>query len=357
MSFNNRNIHLTPENYQEYFLLYVDDELSIEEREVVESYIELNPHLQAELDSFLSSKLPVENISMENKQFLLSENMKHVEVDESLLLYIDNELDKEGKVRVEELIRNNGDYQLQYQLLKKSKLDYKDTIIYPYKKELYKSTGALRPFYLFRIAAAIILILSLGAILWITNSDEQPASIVQKPVTNETRNNVIHQEQKTLSEDDKDNITSVQATDIALDKEPKTQNRTYKKEEVSTGVQKPVTSEKEMQIARITEQSKTKKIVEQTKSKETTEIAKVKEPINPQQNIHKTPVTSEDVITYINTEAPVNTAVTFASNEEDKKGSVRGFLRKATRFIERRTGVNPVNEDDELLIGVVAIKL
>ncbi|HZH95226.1 MAG TPA: hypothetical protein VEY06_05040, partial [Flavisolibacter sp.] len=46
-----------------------------------------------------------------------------------------------------------------------------------------------------------------------------------------------------------------------------------------------------------------------------------------------------------------------ASNNSNKKGSVRGFLRKATRFIERRTGINPVNEDDELLIGVVAIKL
>lgn len=357
MSFNNRNIDITPDNYQEYFLLYVDDELSIEEREAVDSYIKLNPHLQAELDSFLNTKLPVENISIENKQFLLSDSMKHVEVDESLLLYIDNELDNEEKEKVEQLIRNNGDYQLQYQLLKKAKLNEKDTIVYPYKKELYKSTGAVHPFYWFRIAAAIILILSLGAILWITNSNEQPASIVQKPVTNEIKNEVTQQEEKTISEDDEDHITSGPSTDIAIQNEPKTQIRTHKKEEIPTGVQKPVTSEKEMQIARVPEQPKSKNLVEQTKYKETTEIAKTKESVNPQQNIHKTPVTSEDVLSYINTEAPVNTAVSFASNEEDKKGSVRGFLRKATRFIERRTGVNPVNEDDELLIGVVAIKL
>jgi hypothetical protein len=79
----------------------------------------------------------------------------------------------------------------------------------------------------------------------------------------------------------------------------------------------------------------------------------------PQQMINKQPVTTDLSPAYNNT----NTlAVTEPGPGTDlasvnKKGSVRGFLRKATRFIERRTGINPVNEDDELLIGVVAIKL
>jgi hypothetical protein len=40
-----------------------------------------------------------------------------------------------------------------------------------------------------------------------------------------------------------------------------------------------------------------------------------------------------------------------------KKGSVKGFLRKATRLIEKRTGFDPTNENGELLLGVVAVKL
>lgn len=43
-----------------------------------------------------------------------------------------------------------------------------------------------------------------------------------------------------------------------------------------------------------------------------------------------------------------------ASNEH--KGSVKGFLRKATRLIEKRTGIDPTS-DGELLIGVVAVQL
>jgi hypothetical protein len=32
-------------------------------------------------------------------------------------------------------------------------------------------------------------------------------------------------------------------------------------------------------------------------------------------------------------------------------------LRKATRTLERRTGIKAVNDDDELLVGAVALKL
>ena len=38
------------------------------------------------------------------------------------------------------------------------------------------------------------------------------------------------------------------------------------------------------------------------------------------------------------------------------KGSVKGFLRKTTRLIEKRTGIDATN-DGELLIGAVAINL
>ncbi|MGZ3924442.1 MAG: hypothetical protein ACXVBJ_11780, partial [Flavisolibacter sp.] len=45
-----------------------------------------------------------------------------------------------------------------------------------------------------------------------------------------------------------------------------------------------------------------------------------------------------------------------AGNNENK-GSWKSFLRKATRVIERKTGVDPTDGDNELLIGAVAVKL
>ena len=73
-------------------------------------------------------------------------------------------------------------------------------------------------------------------------------------------------------------------------------------------------------------------------------------------------VTSDITPAYISIEAsakttvPVN-AVAFENDTEKSGGSVKGFLRKATRIIERHTGIKTVNDNDELLIGAVALKL
>jgi len=46
-----------------------------------------------------------------------------------------------------------------------------------------------------------------------------------------------------------------------------------------------------------------------------------------------------------------------AGESANRKGSLKGFLRKATRVIERRTGIDPTNGNGDLLIGAVAINL
>lgn len=80
-----------------------------------------------------------------------------------------------------------------------------------------------------------------------------------------------------------------------------------------------------------------------------------------QQELNTSVVTTNASPAYNHTESTAipsmvkNTAA--FENNADKKGSIRGFLRKASRFIERRTGINPVNDDKELYVGVVAIKL
>jgi hypothetical protein len=40
-----------------------------------------------------------------------------------------------------------------------------------------------------------------------------------------------------------------------------------------------------------------------------------------------------------------------------KKGALRGFFRKVTRNVEKRTGVDPTNGDNRLLVGGLSIKL
>ncbi|RYZ17243.1 MAG: hypothetical protein EOO16_24515 [Chitinophagaceae bacterium] len=51
------------------------------------------------------------------------------------------------------------------------------------------------------------------------------------------------------------------------------------------------------------------------------------------------------------------TATEAVYREEGRQNSVRGFLRKASRFIEKRTGIKTTNEDNQLVVGGVAINL
>jgi hypothetical protein len=71
----------------------------------------------------------------------------------------------------------------------------------------------------------------------------------------------------------------------------------------------------------------------------------------------KESVTSEPSYTYNNTDAPVNAVPAVAYEEEKTKTSLKGLLRKATRYVERRANINVTNENEELVIGAVAISL
>jgi hypothetical protein len=353
MSFSKHDIIIDRTNYEEYFLLYIDGELPSEQAAAVEAFAAFHPDLQEELSILLNTKLNADPVLFESKQQLFAHNMKMNAIEESLLLYIDNELPANENKTIEQQMQADIAFQLQYQILLKTKLDATNKIIYPYKAELYhKIPKAVRPIFWLRIVAAIILILSIGLLWWTTtNSRVEPAIVVQeKPAVNkQTPANIDNQK------------TAISNTkNLAL--ENSTKKEVIQKETNNNIAKKKI----------ITTQPAPLKSLENYK--EDVAIVKAKEPVidkkinniealkTPQQNLNNQVVTTEAIAAYTTIEAPasssmVNDAVAITGNENDKKGSFRGFLRKATRFIERRTGINPTNEDDELLIGAVAIKL
>jgi len=82
----------------------------------------------------------------------------------------------------------------------------------------------------------------------------------------------------------------------------------------------------------------------------------------PQQTINNSPVTSALQVRNTNTDPEprnpeVDGSVTNAPVPSSKSGSLRGFLRKATRVIEKRTGIASSSDDGEILIGALAVKV
>ncbi|HEY0731706.1 MAG TPA: hypothetical protein VGD33_04765, partial [Chitinophagaceae bacterium] len=92
--------HINRSNYEEFFLLYVDNELTKEQRSEVEAFVLLHPDLQDELDALMSTTLTAESFTFD-KESLLADSMKQNSMEESLLLYLDNELPEADKKSLE----------------------------------------------------------------------------------------------------------------------------------------------------------------------------------------------------------------------------------------------------------------
>ena len=347
MSSKENHINITRENYEEYFLLYIDNELSAAEKAAVETFAMLHPDLGEELELLQGTRLEADSLPFTAKDNLFADNIRMQSVDESLLLYLDNELEGDEKKRVKFEIEHNPSYKTQFLQLQSVKLDPRDKIVCDFKHELYRNQESKRPVYWLRIAAAVILLIGAGSLILRSNKD------TIAPVAN-TENKTLPSKQQVIPSD----ITpQEQVLAAEVKTETKNTNTIVVKEDRPEPAVLPQDGPQDNGLA-YAPSDVTPNTNSETASTGTQTVQRVRT------------ITFEREKQFINND-PVTNTVTPSSNfiaangpestgtpdGDGKQGSVRGLLRKATRFIERRTGINPVNDDDKLLVGVVAISL
>jgi len=176
-------MNINRHNYEEYFILYMDNELNSAERRMLEIFVQHNPDLEDELEVLLQSKLVPDNtIVFDGKEELLkmadSSAIDLTNYEEWLTLYIDNELSPEQKKQVESFIALHPQVQQEVSLLQKAKLQSEE-IVFPYKESLYRRTEKVRVIQINwrRIAIAAILLLALSTtVIFVINNNKQPKS-------------------------------------------------------------------------------------------------------------------------------------------------------------------------------------
>jgi len=351
MSFNSNNYNtiITLENYEEYFLLLVDNELTKEENLAVGAFIAAHPHLQAEMDLLLSLRLPADEGGFLNKEMLLAESMRVNLIDESLLLYIDNELNKEDSKWLEDKISKDVKLRVQHQQLLKTKLDAATHILYPFKKELYRYEDRRRmPLYWLRIAAVAIMATGIGGLVYTTQQSSLTTVAIAEPAP------------------DKEIRPGAMVTKMPDEtKKPKKDIRLFGKYDANNATRslakqklpKPF-AKKNIEVAHKKNNNITPVPSEEAPF-ENSLTSTPQQPL-PKQTLNNPTVTNESVASYNDEKASSTPAVirdAIAKTGNEKKSSLKGLLRKATRFIERRTSISATNENDELLIGAVALKL
>ena len=113
-------------NYEEFLLMYVDNELTAQQRAAVESFMQQNPDLQSEMDMLQQAKLlPDDDIFFGNKEALLKSpgSIGAENHEEYFLNYIDEELDATGRQEVEKFVLQHPQFQEAFTLLKQAKLE------------------------------------------------------------------------------------------------------------------------------------------------------------------------------------------------------------------------------------------
>jgi len=136
---------ITRENYEEFFLLYTDNELSVAERQEVERFVNHHPDLREEWEALLQCRLSSEqHIGYPDKQAL-----RRTEAGEQpgsaaehrytdyFLSYIDGELDAKDRAKVEALLREPRHLQ-ELGALQRTISRPDPAIVFPDKARLYR---------------------------------------------------------------------------------------------------------------------------------------------------------------------------------------------------------------------------
>jgi anti-sigma factor RsiW len=178
---------ITRDNYEEFFLLYVDNELSIADRLRVERFVDDHPDLREEWEILQQCQLqPEPPPAFRDKSVLRkpAADASAAAAAVDFLSYIDGELDGKALAATEAFIRQHP-YASQELELWRQTISYPDmTLIFPDKESLYKKEGGKKivslPWFRAGIAAAIAGAVSLLLLLPATHR-QKTGSIASAP--------------------------------------------------------------------------------------------------------------------------------------------------------------------------------
>jgi len=169
---------ITRENYEEFFVSYVDNELPAETRLAVERFVAAHPDLREELEILQQCRLEPE------PEAVFPDKKSLFQYEESLLLYVDGELDASKRAAIEELASREPRIGLELEQLKMTVSQADPSIVFPEKEKLLRSTKGRRvvmlPWLQASAAAAVLAVAVLSLLPHGHKTDTPVAAAVVK---------------------------------------------------------------------------------------------------------------------------------------------------------------------------------
>ncbi|MFT3681830.1 MAG: hypothetical protein QM791_16275 [Ferruginibacter sp.] len=368
------NINRT--NYEEFFLLYIDNELSVAEKNAVDFFLLENPDLQEELLMLKQSVVKPESIVFDNKKQLLKPETIAADLQEKLLFHLDAELNKKETAVLEQLIKTDAATKKEWDILQQTKLQPDTTVIFKDKHLLYKKeAGRVVGMRWWRMAAAAVLVGFgiWGTTMFLSKSSTNPGTELVK--SHPAKGNNTTAEKTLPAEQPK---TAVANETASVNREPvnnassttnklqpiKKQITVPVKEEQNTAVvkqdkeeEKEITSYKPYLEKLNREESNNNAIAIVTPEKQ---HSKVNEMMNATKqadkimgnNLDNNDAASNQSIAVQASFKEENTNdITYEENNDNRKGKTKvgAFFKKVKRILERKT--NTENSDNTIKVA------
>ena len=341
-------------NYEMYFLLYADNELCLDEMKMVEDFVSINPELNKEFQLTLSSKISADDIFIENKINLFKFNSANLQ--ETLLLHLDDE-DVIKATELEKLINNDSEINKEWNILKVTKLDRNDELVFKNKSSLFKYENNIISFLNFRnIAAAILIGLGLffGIKLFINNKVNPVPQFVNTNYNIKGKSEIDKTEQ--IVNDSKKSNPEVQVADnnLVVSLPNDVSDKEIKEKEATVQSNEKVVKEKE---GNLFELNKSKETYNQTAIQKA--LVNVEETMLSDNSIEFDKIEAQRKIASLNNNKiealPVKNISLAALNNNDKTESLGhvfiideekvnnskagGFFKKVKKFVSKTTNI------------------
>jgi anti-sigma factor RsiW len=354
---------LNRNNYEEYFLMYVDNELTAAERSAVEEFIALNPDLKPELEILQQTVLQPEPLSFDKSSLfaIASQGINKENHEEYFIEYVNNELSAADKNATETFVLQHPELQESFTAFKATVLQ-SELVEFKNKETLYRKEDTrviAFSFQRFAVAAAVLGIIATGIWFYPSKEDQSPIAVTKSntkqsstvapatSVTSSSTNTVVAEEKKTTEVASKfisDKIlnTPVDANNI-LATTTVTKNFDPRSTDITTE-EKPETKTVYTQGV-VTENTDRTNTIAGTISNEKGGLTKIIEDQTPavETNVAYTTLETE--------ETDNNVYVGALSINKDK---LKGVFRKATRLFSSKT--KNENEDGKLQIANLEIE-
>ncbi len=355
-------------NYETFFLLYADNELTTEEKKYVDDFVTQHPDLKEELDMLMQTILPIEpSACFPEKESLFrttdTESLVNItNYEEWFVRYADDELSNEEKAATEMFVYKHPECQADFELIQRTRLTPDMNIRFTDKKSLYrheqKETKPVLISMWFRYAVAAAVLVAAG-IFWLQNKETEknpvnPVTIASRESLNDKKITDGTKEEQELKANDVPPTTGHQETkvmEVVAGNGLQAGNEKPKRKPAAGNSyipEKMVVVDQPRQLVAATDQ---KQIEPKNLIPPAITDVTVSNGVDISVAANKLPAKTDKVIRIVPDDKP---NVVYASNaaQEDyifvptqdlvRKTPLRGLLRKAGRYIEQK---NPLSSE------------